>query len=312
MKYLLVAIIFSSLLIQTTSAAEPISPLPQAPTYQMALAKLGKKLFFDPLLSLDKSLSCASCHNFTHGGAEPKPVSIGIKGQKGHMNAPTVLNVRYNFAQFWNGRVEDLEKQSLLPIQNPIEMGLSLPILVQRLNKQAEYTNEFKRVFKESPITSNQIAKALAEYQKALVTPNAKFDRYLRGEVKLTQSEEKGYQLFKSLGCISCHNGQNIGGNSFQKIGVITPYPYTKQQDDRYQLTGRQEDKNRFKVPSLRNVALTAPYFHDGSIENLDSAIIAMGYYNLGLAITASQTKQISDFLHALTGEQPEIMTTDD
>lgn len=312
-RLLLLGLMATSIALPAANASEePVSPLPQDVQYQWQLAMLGKKLFFDPILSIDKSTSCSTCHDFQHGGADNQSVSTGIQGKTGHMNAPTVYNVRYNFAQFWNARIEDLEQQVLLPVQNPIELGLSIPVMVQRINDDAEYRSIFKKLFDRSPVTEYQIALALAEFQKALVTPNAKFDQFLRGEIELSEDESTGYELFKSLGCVSCHNGRNLGGSSLQKIGAIYPYRYNEAQDDRFRITGKEQDKNRFRVPSLRNVALTAPYFHDGSISNLRAAVVAMGYHNLGLSISNDQVEKIVAFLHTLTGETPAIVSHHD
>ena len=243
-----------------------------------------------------------------HGGAEPTRFSTGVNGALGDMNAPTVFNSGFNFAQFWNGRAANLEDQALGPIQNPIEMGMTLKKLESRLNAGEKYKKPFAKVFGDGPITATMFAKAIAEFEKALFTPNAKFDRYLRGEVALSKTEAAGYQLFKSIGCISCHNGRNLGGNSYQKLGVIVPYQNEGNWADRLKVTGKLEDKLRFKVPTLRNIALTEPYFHDGSAKTLETAIILMALHNLGEVLNKTQVANIKAFLVSLTGDTPKIL----
>lgn len=285
--------------------AEPILPIPQNIPYNSSKAALGQKLFFDPILSRDYSISCSSCHDFSKGGADGCCVSTGIHAQKGSMNAPTVLNSVFNFTQFWNGRAKNLTEQALGPIHNPIEMGLSLNEAVSRIQSDPQYRSDFSKATGRSTVTIDDIAMMIAEYEKTLITPNGKFDRYLQGKGTLTKKEAKGYLLFKTLGCISCHNGVNIGGNSFQKMGAIVPIGRKDNVDDRYSLTGRVRDKNTFKVPTLRNIARTAPYFHDGSAATLKEAITKMSYHNLGLKLTNNETEALIAFLDTLSGELP-------
>jgi cytochrome c peroxidase len=286
-------------------AQEPISPIPQSIPHDSAKAALGKKLFFDPILSRDYTISCASCHDFSKGGADAQNVSTGIHQQKGSMNAPTVLNAVFNFNQFWNGRAKNLTEQALGPIHNPVEMGLSPKEAALRLQSDAAYSHSFSKITRRSTVTPDDIAEMIAEYEKTLITPNGKFDRYLKGKAALTPKEAKGYLLFKTLGCISCHNGVNVGGNSYQKMGAIVPIKHSTHTDDRFALTGREQDKNVFKVPTLRNIALTAPYFHDGSTATLEDAITKMSYHNLGVKLTPAEIDSLIAFLNTLTGEIP-------
>lgn len=289
-------------------AVEPITPLPETVVYDRAKAELGKSLFFDPRLSKDRKVACVSCHDFNHGGADPDPVSTGIGGLKGRMNAPTVLNAVFNFKQFWNGRAEDLKDQAAGPIHNPVEMGMENSEVEVRLNADPRYRQIFREMYGTARIRFDDVVDAIAEFEKALVTPNARFDRFLRGEIALEPLEKRGYLLFKKLGCVTCHNGINIGGNSFQKIGAIRPYPRTKEIDDLYLLTGKAFDKNRFKVPTLRNIAETAPYFHDASAKTLDAAMETMSYHNLGFRLKADEKDAIVAFLRTLTGQTPGIL----
>lgn len=268
--------------------------------------QLGRRLFFDPIMSADRTLSCATCHTPALGGADGTQYSSGVGGLKGNMNAPTVLNVRFNFAQFWNGRARTLAEQALQPIANPIEMNLPLDEMERRLNASDAYTQAFEAIYGSDAITRQQVADAVAEYVAALVTPQSRFDRFLRNELELTPQERTGYELFKSLGCISCHNGINVGGNSYQKIGIVNPWQGAPGVD-LYARTGRQTDRDHYKVPSLRNIALTAPYFHDGSAATLAEAIVVMADDNLGVRLAAGEVSNLEAFLSSLTGEMPSI-----
>lgn len=285
--------------------AEPITPIPQNISYSAAKAAIGKKLFFDPILSKDKTVACVSCHNFQHGGSDSRIVSVGVNGKKGHMQSPTVFNAVFNFSQFWNGRAKNLSEQAAGPIHNPLEMGMSTRQVEKRINGDTYYRDAFKSVTGHSAVTFSDVTSAIAEYEKTLITPNGKFDRFLRGETALDPAEAQGYELFKRLGCATCHNGINVGGNSFQKFGVITPKKWASRTDDRYAVTGRESDKNVFKVPTLRNIALTAPYFHDGSAATLEEAISAMSHHNLGIRLTSDNINNLTEFLNTLTGELP-------
>ncbi|SMC08489.1 cytochrome-c peroxidase [Nitratiruptor tergarcus] len=301
-------IFFLSLLLY---AKEPITPIPHNIPYDLQKAHLGKLLFFDPILSKDKTVACVSCHDFDHGGADPRPVSIGVKGRKGQVNSPTVYNSIFNMMQFWNGRAQDLYEQIDGPLHNPVEMDMSNQEIEKRLNSSPFYRKLFKKVYKTDKIEYAMVKEAIVEFEKALITPDAKFDRYLRGEVQLLPEEKEGYLLFKRIGCITCHNGINIGGNSFQKLGTVIAYPKAPV-DDRYELTKKQEDRYVYKVPTLRNIALTAPYFHDGSVQTLQQAVNKMAYHNLGFSLTQDEQNKIVAFLKTLTGKKPKILSNDE
>ncbi len=299
--------LIGALILSCFSWADPIKPIPQQIEYDLKKALIGRELFFDPILSRDRNISCATCHDPEQGGTvhlrfSPK-VSDDLKA-----NVPTVFNAVFNFRQFWNGRAKDLYEQAAVPILNPDEMGLTKEEVERRVNKSDKYKKMFKEVYGIDYITFEHVIDAIVEFEKALITPNSRFDRYLRGEIDLTESEKEGYALFKKLGCITCHNGINIGGNSFQKFGVVNPYKWEPYFPDRYKITGREEDKNVYKVPSLRNVAITYPYFHDGSASTLEEAVKKMAYHQLGITLTDEEVTKIVDFLKSLTGEMPAIL----
>ncbi len=288
---------------------EPVQPIPKSVEYDREKAELGKLLFFDPILAKDNRTSCAYCHDvYNKCGTDHRPVSKGFHDKEGNANALTVFNTIFNFRLFWNGSAKDLVEQIYGPIQNPAEMNMSTEEVEKRLNNSPFYRKIFKKVFGTDRIKFEHVAQAIAEFEKALITPNSKFDRYLRGEIKLSQKELEGYKLFKKLGCISCHNGVNLGGNSFQKVGVLHPYPWHKNYPDRYQITKKEFDKNVFRVPTLRNIDCTYPYFHDGSVETLEDAVQIMAYYNLGFNLSKEEVEKIVAFLKTLTGELPQIL----
>ncbi len=304
MRYLLLFALWIFLL-HENSFAQPIQPLPQSVKLDHQKVLLGKKLFFDPILSKDNTISCASCHHLKDGGDDNLKFSFGIKGQEGIINSPTVYNAVYNFRQFWDGRAADLREQAIGPIENPVEMGNTFPNLIKTL-QNTYYKEVFEKIYDDG-ITKKNIVDAIAEYEKALITPNAPFDRYLRGDKKaITEDEKEGYDLFESKGCIACHHGVNVGGNLYNKFGVMED---AKSADlGRYNVTGNVRDKFYFKVPSLRNVARTAPYFHDGRTESLTEAVEFMAHYQLGRSISEEEIRKIVAFLHTLNGEIPDIV----
>jgi len=292
-----ILLILSSL---TLYSQDLISPIPTYINFDKKKASLGKALFFDPILSRDKTISCATCHILEDGGDDNLPVSIGINGQKGDVNAPTVLNAVYNFRQFWDGRAKDLKEQAAQPIENPKEMGFNFKDLIKRL-KNSYYNKMFKKIYKDG-VTKNNILDAIAEYEKTLITPNSPFDRYLRGDKDaLTKKQKEGYELFKTKGCITCHHGVNIGGNMFNRFGVFQD-PKTSNLG-RYNVTKKESDKYFFKVPTLRNIEKTAPYFHDGRTYSLKEAVLLMAEYQLGRKITVDEIEKIVSFLKSLTGQ---------
>jgi cytochrome c peroxidase len=298
MWYVICAFLSLSLLV-----AEPITPLPTKIDVNQKKAALGKALFFDPILSKDGTISCASCHNLAEGGDDGREVSVGINGQKGTINAPTVLNAVFNFRQFWDGRAKDLKEQVAGPIENPVEMGNSFENLIKSLQNSA-YRRSFHEIYKEG-ITKDSICDAIAEYEKQLVTYDSPFDRYLRGDKEAISKEQKeGYALFQSKGCIACHHGINVGGNMYNKFGIIIASNDSNL--GRYHVTHNESDKYFFKVPSLRNVADTAPYFHNGSVKSLKEAVYYMAKHQLGRYITKQEIEKIVLFLHALSGRVAE------
>jgi len=283
-----------------------IIPIPENAPYNKQKAKLGEMLFFDTILSRDKTVSCASCHNPREGWADKRVVSIGVYGRKGIIQSPSVLNSRFNFVQMWDGSCKTLQDQIKGPTHNPVEMDMNNKLIEKRLNSSKEYRELFKKIYHKNYITYNMMTDAIAEFEKALYAPDSKFDLYLKGKAKLNKKEKKGYMLFKSYGCIICHNGVNVGGNSFQKIGVV--HPMKNCVGDRYSLTHNPADKCVYKVPTLRNIALTAPYFHNGSAKTLLEAVKMMGYYNLGIKINNDDAKDIVAFLKTLTGKTPRFL----
>jgi cytochrome c peroxidase len=280
--------------------ATDITPIPQKLQYDYQKAILGKKLFFDTRLSKDNTISCATCHDLSNGGDDGLSVSFGVEGLKGTVNAPTVLNSVFNFRQFWNGRAKSLEEQALGPIENPVEMGNKLDILVKNL-QNTEYKEMFETIY-GSLITKDNLVDAISEFEKTLITPNSRFDKYLLGDEKaITKYEKEGYEIFKNKGCIACHHGVNIGGNHYNKFGAFKEI--TSDNLGRYDITKNEEDKYYFKVPSLRNVALTSPYFHDGREESLKKAVEIMASVQLGRPITKEEIDKIVAFLKTLTGQ---------
>lgn len=294
----------------TPKPAEPIVPLPESVDVDMDKVILGRSLYHDTILSGDGTVSCATCHMLEHGGAEPRKTSTGIRGQKGPINSPTVLNSAYNFVQFWDGRAKDLQEQAAGPVANPIEMGADWKDVVAKIKKNDEYAAAFAKVYDDG-VTQDNVTDAIAEYEKSLITPS-RFDAYLRGdESAITEQEKRGYQTFKEVGCTACHTGIIVGGTMFQKLGLVKNYfadrgtPLTEADMGRFNVTKNEADKHFFKVPTLRNVELTPPYLHDGSRETLEETVALMGKYQLGRELTQQQVDDIVAFLKSLTGELP-------
>ena len=283
-------------------AREAIVPIPLSMQVDAKKAALGKQLFFDTKLSRDETLNCANCHILEDGGDDNLPTSFGINGQKGPINSPTVYNAVFNFRQFWDGRASDLQDQAGGPLENPKEMGFTFKELIKRL-QNTPYKEKFAALYPDG-ITKKNITDAIAEYEKTLITPNAPFDKFLRGDNKaITQEQKEGYALFKSKGCITCHHGINIGGNLYNKFGIYQDANTTD--FGRYNITHKQRDKYYFKVPSLRNIAQTAPYFHDARTSDLKTAVYIMAQYQLGRKITPQEIDKIVAFLQSLSGELP-------
>ena len=285
---------------------EPIKPVEPAKVSNPAMVDLGKKLFFDPRLSRSGAISCNSCHNLVSGGVDNLAASIGDHWQKGGMNSPTVLNSSMSLAQFWDGRAKDLREQAGGPIANPVEMASTHAAAVDTLRTIPGYVTEFQAVFGADKITIDQVTQALAAFEETLVTPNARFDQWLKGDDKAINAQElRGYELFKNAGCVACHNGVNVGGSSFQKFGLFEPYKTANTSQGRMDVTKKDQDRFMFKVPTLRNVELTYPYFHDGAAKTLDVAVETMGRLQLGKTFTEAENADIVAFLKTLTGDQP-------
>lgn len=287
---------------------EPLKPLPAVPQQNPLRVELGRQLFNEPRLSVNNSLSCASCHRLENGGADNKAFSIGFAGLPVGVNTPSVFNASLNFRQFWNGRADTLETQIHEVVQSPSEMGNNWEHVVQMLSADAAYQTSFGEAYPDG-VTMSNVQNALTTYERTLISANSRFDQYLQGNTDILSSDEKyGYQRFKDYGCIACHQGVNIGGNMFQKFGVMGDYfktrgNVTETDLGRYLVTKDEEDRNVFKVPSLRNVAVTAPYFHDGSAKTLDEAVDVMFTFQLGRIPSAEDKVLIIKFLKTLTGE---------
>ncbi|MCP1497727.1 cytochrome c peroxidase [Pseudomonas migulae] len=287
---------------------EPLKPLPPAPQQDPRRVELGRQLFNEPRLSVNNTLSCASCHQLDKGGADTRAFSIGFNGVPVTVNTPSVFNATLNFRQFWNGRADTLETQIHEVVQSPSEMGSNWEHVVEVLSADPAYRSAFANAYPDG-VTMNNAQNALATYERTLLSSNSRFDQYLLGDTDILTREEKyGYQRFKEYGCIACHQGVNIGGNMFQKFGVMGDYfkvrgNPTDTDLGRYLVTQDEEDRNVFKVPSLRNVAVTAPYFHDGSAKTLEEAVDVMFTFQLGRIPSTEDKTLIIKFLKTLTGE---------
>jgi len=288
---------------------ELVQPVEPVKVQNAAKVELGKKLFFDPRLSKSGFISCNSCHNLATGGVDNLPSSIGHRWQLGPINSPTVLNAKFNVAQFWDGRAKDLVEQAGGPIENPKEMASSHPLAIDVLQSIPGYVDEFKKVYGTDKITITEVTDAIATFEETLVTPHSRFDKWLRGDDNaITKSEREGYELFKTKGCTTCHNGVAVGGALFQKMGLVKPYTKDTKTLGRYEVTKQEADKYVFKVPTLRNIELTYPYFHDGSVWDLEEAVTTMADIQLGIPVTGEEARKIVAFLYTLTGEQPKIV----
>ena len=287
-------------------AAEPIQPIIMPDDLDFAQVELGKKLFFEPRLSKSGFISCNSCHNLSTGGVDNLVTSIGHGWQQGPINSPTVLNSSYNLAQFWDGRAKDLQEQAAGPIANPGEMAFDHSLAVSVLESIPGYVDEFEQVFGSAGVNIDRITAAIAEFERSLVTPNSRFDQWLMGDANaINTAEREGYELFKSVGCASCHNGPAVGGESFMKTGLVKPYVTDNPAQGRVEVSGQEADRYSFKVPTLRNVEQTYPYFHDGSVFDLDEAVAIMADIQLGQDLSDLQIEKISGFLRTLTGKMP-------
>ena len=293
-----------------TAGEEPIQPISRLalPAPDPARAALGRKLFHDTRLSVDDTVSCATCHPLDRAGTDHRSHSLGVHGTEGEVSSPTVFNSGLNFAQFWNGRARTLEEQVDGPVQSAFEMGSTWDQVLAKLRGDPVYAAAFKALYPDG-LRHENVANAIAEFERTLLTPRSRFDRHLESDATaLTDQEKAGYLKFKSYGCISCHQGVNIGANLFQRMGVIGDYfadrgNITRADYGRFNVTGQESDRYVFKVPSLRNVAVTAPYFHDGSAGTLEAAVTVMARYQLGRPLPPQDLADIVGFLRTLTGE---------
>lgn len=286
-----------------------------------AKVELGKMLYFDPRLSIDGTVSCNSCHNVMSDGTDGRPVGVGVRGQRGGRGSPTVWNAGFHTVQFWDGRAATLEDQAKGPLTNPVEMGMpNHDEVMKRVNMIPGYVAAFKKAFPkdQNPVHIDNLARAIATYERTLITPNSPFDLYVRGNKKAMKPEAiRGMKLVQEIGCTSCHAGENFAGEGFKMgEGNYQPFPqipgskYDKMYDitsdlGRYEVTKNAEDKNHWRVPTWRNVALTAPYFHNGKVKTLDEAVRVMGKTQLDMDLTDAQVADIVAFLNSLTGQFP-------
>lgn len=300
-----------------------IAPVPKPAKVETAVVQLGRLLFHEPKMSRDGTIACASCHSLPDGGDDGRVSSIGIDGQQGPINAPSVLNRAFDFKLFWDGRAENLLDQVDGPLGNPAEMDSSWPIAIYNLRGDAEFERAFAAAYPGQEPSAPLLRQAIAEYESQLVTPGSPFDRFLCGDDDaLDEDARKGFDRFVSLGCASCHQGQNVGGNLFQRFGVfdslfseegVVPAEGKRAPTEadlgRFNVTHKPEDRYVFKVPSLRNVEQTAPYFHDGSAETLEDAVRVMARVQLGRTLSDVDVRLLTGFLRSLTGEiDPRLM----
>ena len=291
---------------------EPIKAIPEEVEVDREKVALGRALFHDPRLSKDNTTACVSCHDLGSGGDDGRKVSIGVEGKPGTINAPTVFNVGLNFKQFWDGRADTLEQQIDGPLQSPLELGSLWPEVVTKLYAHESYPGRFKALYPDG-INRKNVKDALAEFMRSLTTPNSRFDQWLKGDDSALSTQEKyGYARFKHYGCVSCHQGANVGGNMFQVFGVLNEYfklrgDVTDADLGRFNVTGNPADRYAFKVPSLRVAALTAPYLHDGSAATLRDAVDAMFEFQLGREAPDEDKEAIVAFIKSLPGENREL-----
>jgi cytochrome c peroxidase len=299
-------------------AAEPVRPIDRELVTDPAKVALGKALYHDTRLSLDNTVSCATCHEIENAGVDNHQYSHGVDDQLGGVNAPTVYNAVYNFVQFWDGRAKTLADQAAGPPLNPVEMASpSFDFIIAKLEADKPFAKEFAAVYPEG-ITEANITDAIEQYERTLITPDSRFDKWLRGDdAAISQEELEGYELFKKYDCATCHVGQNLGGLSYELMGLRKDYfadrglELTNEDNGRFKETLNERDRHRFKVPGLRNVEHTWPYYHDGTRETLEEAVRDMGTYQSGVTLKESEVNSMVAFLKTLTGEyQGKLVTT--
>jgi len=298
-------------------AAEPVRPIDRTLETDPAKVALGYALFHDTRLSVDNTVSCATCHALETAGVDNKQYSEGVDAQVGGVNAPTVYNAVYNFVQFWDGRAKTLADQAAGPPLNPIEMAsTSFDEIVAKLEKDRKFATEFKKVYPDG-LTEANITDAIEEFERTLITPDSRFDKWLRGDDQaLTADELAGYELFKEYDCATCHVGPNLGGLSYELMGLRRHYfedrglELTVEDNGRFKETQLERDRHRFKVPGLRNIEHTWPYYHDGTRLTLEDAVRDMGRYQSDVDLTQSEVDNITSFLKTLTGEYQGVLLT--
>jgi cytochrome c peroxidase len=294
---------------------EPITPVPDSLPHDPAKAMVGRAIFFEKKLSGNSSMSCATCHLPSKGGADGLDNSMGASGKQTAVNTPTVLNAALNFRQFWDGRARSLHEQADMLITRGASMGSNWADTIARLSSDPALKKGFEKAYPGQGLSRETVMDSLEQYQRTLLTPNSRFDQYLKGKSDaLSARELRGYALFKSYGCVACHQGVNVGGNMYQKFGAVGDYfkdrgQLTQADLGRYNVTKNEADKNVFRVAPLRNVALTAPYFHDGSAKDLAAAVEVMFKYQLGRTAPKQDKDDIVSFLQSLTGEIPKNFT---
>lgn len=294
--------------VQVSQSQEPIQPIPLNVPLDQEKVGLGEQLFRDTRLSSNNQTSCYSCHNLNAGGADRKNHLRSSQQDYGATNTLTVFNASFNYKIGWDGRFASVLDHLDDPVNNPSALGSTWEDIVTRLAQVPEYKQSFHQLYQDGLNVGN-LKDTLTVYQESLYTPNSRFDRFLRGnKTALTATEQAGYGLFKSYGCVSCHQGMNVGGNLFQRFGVMADYfadrsDVTQADRGRFNATQDQSDLYVFRVPSLRNVAVTPPYFHDGSAQTLEEAVTIMGKYQLGRSLSQPEVDQIAEFLRSLTGE---------
>lgn len=286
-------------------------PLPLSLPLKPNKVALGKRLFHDVRLSKDDSVSCASCHDLKGGGVDNRVRSVGVNGGVGGINAPTVFNSGFNFVQFWDGRAPTLEAQVDGPVNHPLEMASNWGQVLEKLRHDEDYRVRFQDAYQDG-ITSDNVKDAIATFERSLITLDSPFDRYLRGDkTALDAPALRGWQLFQSYGCVSCHQGSNLGGNFYERMGLMGDYfgdrgNPTEADNGRYNVTHDEADRHYFRVPPLRNVAFTYPYFHDGSALTLHDSVRTMAKYQLGRVMPDDDVEAIVAFLISLTGHAVE------
>lgn len=318
----LLALISSSSVMAEWLALPEVAPAPANNPTTVEKVELGKALFFDPRISSTGTISCNSCHNVMAGGDDSRPNSFGVHGKQGGRGAPTVWNATFYSTQFWDGRANTLEDQAIGPMTNPIEMGMKdHDAVMTRLKSIDGYQALFNKAFGNKDMTIDQAAKAIAAYERTLITPNSAYDKFVKGNKNaLTAQQQKGMKLFAEVGCASCHSGPAFNGQHGVEIGtpVLMKFPtftannsYVAEYDlmadkGRENVTGKKSDANMFRIPTLRNIAITAPYFHNGTVTELNTAVKVMAKSQLNRDLSTNEVKLIVAFLNSLTGEFPE------